>query len=35
LGDPRLSHLWLDAGYSGEKKGKGWVGNYLAPYNCL
>ena len=22
---PRLSHLWLDAGYRGEKKGKGWV----------
>jgi putative transposase len=22
---PRLSHLWLDAGYRGEHKGKGWV----------
>ena len=22
---PRLSHLWMDAGYRGEKKGKGWV----------
>jgi len=22
---PRLSHLWLDAGYRGEAKGKGWV----------
>jgi len=22
---PRLSHLWLDAGYRGEDKGKGWV----------
>ena len=22
---PRLSHLWLDAGYNGEGKGKDWV----------
>ena len=22
---PRLKHLWLDAGYRGEEKGKGWV----------
>jgi putative transposase len=22
---PRLRHLWLDAGYKGEDKGKGWV----------
>jgi putative transposase len=22
---PRLSHLWLDAGYRGEQKGKGWA----------
>ncbi len=22
---PRLKHLWLDGGYSGEHKGKGWV----------
>jgi hypothetical protein len=22
---PRLKHLWLDAGYVGEDKGKGWV----------
>jgi putative transposase len=22
---PRLSHLWLDDGYRGEEKGKGWV----------
>jgi hypothetical protein len=22
---PRLSHLWLDAGYRGEEKGRGWV----------
>jgi transposase len=22
---PRLSHLWLDGGYRGEEKGKGWV----------
>ncbi len=22
---PRLKHLWLDAGYRGEDKGKGWV----------
>ena len=22
---PRLSHLWLDAGYSGEDKGGDWV----------
>jgi putative transposase len=22
---PRLSHLWLDAGYRAEEKGKGWV----------
>jgi len=22
---PRLSHLWLDAGYDGKEKGKGWV----------
>jgi transposase len=22
---PRLSHLWLDAGYKGEDKGRGWV----------
>ena len=22
---PRLRHLWLDAGYRGEDKGKDWV----------
>jgi putative transposase len=22
---PRLSHLWVDSGYRGEEKGKGWV----------
>jgi putative transposase len=22
---PRLTHLWLDAGYRGEGKGKDWV----------
>jgi predicted metal-dependent RNase len=22
---PRLSHLWLDAGYRGEDKGKDWA----------
>jgi hypothetical protein len=22
---PRLSHLWLDAGYRGQEKGKGWA----------
>ena len=22
---PRLSHLWLDAGYNGKEKGKDWV----------
>ena len=22
---PRLSHLWMDAGYTGEDKGAGWV----------
>jgi hypothetical protein len=22
---PRLTHLWLDAGYRGEDKGKHWV----------
>ena len=26
---PRLSHLWLDAGYSGEDKGGDWVGKTL------
>ena len=26
---PRLSHLWLDAGYRGEAKGKGWVQKVL------
>jgi putative transposase len=26
---PRLSHLWLDAGYRGEEKGKGWVEKFL------
>jgi putative transposase len=24
-GLPRLSHLWLDAGYTGQDKGAGWV----------
>jgi putative transposase len=24
-GFPRLSHLWLDAGYTGQDKGAGWV----------
>ena len=24
-GFPRLSHLWLDAGYRGEDKGADWV----------
>jgi putative transposase len=26
---PRLSHLWLDAGYRGEDKGRGWVEKVL------
>jgi putative transposase len=26
---PRLSHLWLDAGYRGEEKGRGWVEKIL------
>jgi len=26
---PRLSHLWLDAGYRGEEKGRGWVQKVL------
>ena len=26
---PRLSHLWVDAGYRGEEKGKGWVQKVL------
>ncbi len=26
---PRLSHLWLDAGYRGQEKGKGWVEKVL------
>ena len=26
---PRLSHLWLDAGYRGENKGRGWVEKVL------
>jgi hypothetical protein len=26
---PRLSHLWLDAGYRGEDKGADWVKNTL------
>ena len=28
-GFPRLSHLWLDAGYNGKGKGKDWVGKEL------
>ena len=26
---PRLCHLWLDAGYRGEDKGRGWVEKVL------
>jgi putative transposase len=26
---PRLSHLWVDAGYRGEEKGRGWVEKVL------
>jgi hypothetical protein len=26
---PRLSHPWLDAGYRGEEKGRGWVEKVL------
>jgi Transposase DDE domain len=26
---PRLSYLWLDSGYRGEDKGKGWVQKVL------
>jgi putative transposase len=26
---PRLSHLWLDAGYTGQDKGAGWVESVL------
>jgi putative transposase len=26
---PRFSHLWLDAGYSGEEEGRGWVEKVL------
>jgi hypothetical protein len=22
---PRLSHLWLEAGYRGQEKGRGWA----------
>jgi putative transposase len=25
IGLPRLSHLWLDAGYTGQERGAGWV----------
>ncbi len=25
IGLPRLSHLWPDAGYTGEERGAGWV----------
>jgi len=28
-GLPRLSHLWLDAGYTGQDKGAGWVQSVL------
>jgi transposase len=28
-GLPRLSHLWLDAGYTGQGKGAGWVQSVL------
>jgi putative transposase len=26
---PRLSHLWLDAGYTGQERGAGWVQSVL------
>ena len=26
---PRLSHLWVDAAYRGEEKGRGWVEKVL------
>ena len=26
---PRLSHLWLDAGYTGQERGAGWVESVL------
>jgi putative transposase len=26
---PRLSHLWMDTGYRGEEKGRGWVEKVL------
>ena len=29
IGLPRLSHLWLDAGYTGQDKGAGWVQSAL------
>jgi transposase len=29
IGLPRLSHLWLDAGYTGQDKGAGWVESAL------
>jgi len=28
-GLPRLSHLWLDAGYTGQERGAGWVEKVL------
>jgi putative transposase len=29
IGLPRLSHLWLDAGYTGQERGAGWVESIL------
>jgi putative transposase len=29
IGLPRLSHLWLDAGYTGQERGAGWVESVL------
>jgi hypothetical protein len=29
---PRLKHLWLDAGYKGEDKGRGWVQKALEQF---
>jgi putative transposase len=29
IGLPRLTHLWLDAGYTGQQRGAGWVEGVL------
>jgi putative transposase len=32
---PRLTHLWLDAGYNGKEKGKDWIEKYLGWTTCV